>query len=171
MKQTVLWSGVVLLALFASGCNEASSTQGSTSSTTASTTTSAKAVPDAKPAETAPAGAEVLLPGGLKYVDLKIGDGDIAEKGMTATVHYTGWLTDRNTPFDSSVGRNQPFPVHLGAGGVIRGWDEGIPGMRIGGKRHLTIPPDMAYGSNGYPPVIPPNATLQFDIELLSLAK
>ena len=106
---------------------------------------------------------------GLKYMDLKVGDGEIAEAGLTATVHYTGWLTD-GTKFDSSVDANKPFQFQIGAGRVIRGWDEGVKGMRIGGKRHLTIPPDMGYGANGYPPAIPPNATLVFDVELLGLA-
>jgi FKBP-type peptidyl-prolyl cis-trans isomerase FkpA len=102
---------------------------------------------------------------GLKYQDIKVGDGPIAETGMTATVHYTGWLTD-GTKFDSSLDRNQPFSFRLGAGQVIRGWDEGVSGMRVGGKRKLTIPPDMGYGAAGAGGVIPPNATLVFDVEL-----
>jgi FKBP-type peptidyl-prolyl cis-trans isomerase len=112
----------------------------------------------------------VALPNGLKYTDVKVGDGDIAEAGMTATVHYTGWLTD-GTKFDSSLDRGQPFAFKLGAGQVIKGWDEGVKGMRIGGKRHLVIPSDMGYGANGAPPVIPPNATLEFDVDLLGLSK
>jgi len=173
MKHTVLWSGAALLALFASGCYQASTTQSSASSTSATTTTtpaSDQTAPADKPADAASGAAEVALPGGLKYVDLKVGDGDIAEAGMTATVHYTGWLAD-GTKFDSSVDRGQPFPFRIGAGNVIRGWDEGVKGMRIGGKRHLTIPPDMGYGANGYPPTIPPNAVLVFDVELLGLAR
>jgi FKBP-type peptidyl-prolyl cis-trans isomerase len=108
------------------------------------------------------------MPNGLKYVDLKVGDGQLAETGMTAQVHYTGWLTD-GTKFDSSVDRGQPFSFKLGAGQVIRGWDEGVKGMRVGGKRKLTIPPDMGYGAAGAGGVIPPNATLVFDVELLGL--
>lgn len=159
MKQTALWSGAALLALIASGCYQASTTQTATSST-----------PAVKPAAPAATGQEVLLAGGLKYVDLKVGDGDIAEAGLRATVHYTGWLTD-GTKFDSSVDRGQPFAFRVGGHEVISGWDEGVKGMRIGGKRKLTIPPDMGYGANGSPPVIPPNSTLVFDVELLGLAR
>jgi FKBP-type peptidyl-prolyl cis-trans isomerase len=171
MKQSVLWSGAVLLAvtaMLASGCYQASTTQSSVSSTAATTTTTPAAAAE-KPADAAPAANEVSLPGGLKYVDLKVGDGDIAEAGLMASVNYTGWLTD-GTKFDSSIGR-EPLQFRIGAGNVIRGWDEGVKGMRIGGKRHLTIPPDMGYGANGYPPVIPPNSTLVFDVELLGLAR
>jgi FKBP-type peptidyl-prolyl cis-trans isomerase FkpA len=87
---------------------------------------------------------------------------------MTATVHYTGWLTD-GTKFDSSLDRGQPFGFPLGQGSVIRGWDEGVKGMRVGGKRRLTIPPDLGYGAGGAPPTIPPNATLIFEVELLGV--
>ena len=172
MKHTALWSGAALLALIATGCYQASTTQSAASSSAASTTNTppAAVAPAEKPAGTATSAAEVLLPGGLKYTDLKVGDGDIAEAGLTATVHYTGWLTD-GTKFDSSVDRNQPFPFRIGAGNVIRGWDEGVKGMRIGGKRRLTIPPDMGYGDRGSPPVIPPHATLVFEVELLGLAR
>jgi FKBP-type peptidyl-prolyl cis-trans isomerase len=106
------------------------------------------------------------LPNGLKYQDLKVGDGALAESGKTISVHYTGWLTD-NTQFDSSVGRG-PFNFQLGSGNVIKGWDEGVKGMRVGGKRKLTIPPDMAYGASGSGP-IPPNSTLIFEVELLGV--
>ena len=167
MKQTALWSGAALLALIASGCYQASTTQTATSSAASSANSSTPAV---KPAAPAAAGQEVLLAGGLKYVDLKVGDGDIAEAGLRATVHYTGWLTD-GTKFDSSVDRGQPFAFRVGGHEVISGWDEGVKGMRIGGKRKLTIPPDMGYGANGSPPVIPPNSTLVFDVELLGLAR
>ena len=109
------------------------------------------------------------MPSGLKYQDLKVGDGAIAETGMTASVHYTGWLTD-GTKFDSSLDRGQPFSFRLGAGQVIRGWDDGVKGMRVGGKRKLTIPPDLGYGQAGTPGgPIPPNATLVFDVELVSV--
>ena len=108
------------------------------------------------------------MPNGLKYQDLTVGTGALAEGGMTASVHYTGWLTD-GTKFDSSVDRGQPFSFTLGRGQVIRGWDEGVQGMRVGGKRKLTIPPDLGYGANGAGGVIPPNATLVFDVELLDV--
>ncbi len=108
------------------------------------------------------------MPSGLKYVDLKVGDGALAETGKTVSVHYTGWLTD-GTKFDSSLDRGQPFSFDLGGGHVIRGWDEGVVGMRVGGKRKLTIPPDLGYGSRGGGGVIPPGATLIFDVELLGV--
>ena len=111
---------------------------------------------------------EIVTASGLKYIDQKIGDGDVAVAGKMTTVHYTGWL-ENGKKFDSSVDRGQPFPFPLGAGRVIKGWDEGVQGMKIGGKRRLTIPPDLGYGARGAGGVIPPNATLIFDVELLGV--
>ena len=141
---------------------KSSTTATSTTTTTPTTTTGTTGGTDAT------AGKEITMPSGLKYVDMKVGDGTLAEPGMTAQVHYTGWLTD-GTKFDSSVDRGQPFSFKLGAGQVIRGWDEGVKGMRVGGKRKLTIPPDLGYGAAGAGGVIPPNATLVFDVELLGV--
>ena len=107
-------------------------------------------------------------PSGLQYDDEVIGDGAEATPGRSVRVHYTGWLTD-GTKFDSSQDRGQPFDFHLGAGRVIKGWDEGVAGMKVGGKRKLTIPPDLGYGARGAGGVIPPNATLVFDVELLAV--
>jgi FKBP-type peptidyl-prolyl cis-trans isomerase FkpA len=104
---------------------------------------------------------------GLKYVDLKVGEGAEAVKGKTAVVHYTGWL-DNGTKFDSSVGK-APFTFPLGGGRVIKGWDEGVAGMKVGGTRVLTIPPALGYGARGAGGVIPPNATLIFEGELLGV--
>ncbi|MCB1774403.1 MAG: FKBP-type peptidyl-prolyl cis-trans isomerase, partial [Gammaproteobacteria bacterium] len=103
--------------------------------------------------------SEKMTDSGLKYEDLVEGDGDVAAAGQMVSVHYTGWLTN-GTKFDSSVDRNDPFSFPLGAGRVIRGWDEGVAGMKIGGKRKLTIPPQLGYGAQGAGGVIPPNATL-----------
>jgi FKBP-type peptidyl-prolyl cis-trans isomerase FkpA len=101
----------------------------------------------------------------LKSEDLKVGTGAEAVNGKKVSVQYTGWLTD-GKKFDSSYDRNEPFTFTLGAGGVIKGWDEGVKGMKVGGKRRLTIPADMAYGSRGAGGLIPPGATLVFDVEL-----
>ena len=111
--------------------------------------------------------AEMMTDSGLKYDDTVIGDGATAVKGQTVSVHYTGWLTD-GEKFDSSKDRNDPFQFQLGAGRVIRGWDEGVQGMKVGGKRKLTIPPSLGYGARGAGGVIPPNATLVFEVELLA---
>ena|SRR5581483_4467739 len=113
-------------------------------------------------------GKPTKLPDGLEYWDIKVGTGKTAEKGSTAIVNYTGWLTDGKM-FDTSVGK-QPFPVeNLGSAPVIKGWNEGVVGMKVGGKRQLRIPGDLAYGPQGYPGLIPPNATLIFDVELLDV--
>ena len=106
---------------------------------------------------------------GLKYEDLVAGDGEEAKAGQTVTVHYTGWL-ENGTKFDSSKDRNDPFRFKLGAGQVIRGWDEGVAGMKVGGSRKLTIPAALGYGARGAGGVIPPNATLIFDVELLAVS-
>lgn len=100
--------------------------------------------------------------------DLTVGNGDEAVTGKTVVVHYTGWLTN-GMKFDSSKDRNDPFSFPLGAGYVIRGWDQGVAGMKTGGKRKLTIPPELGYGSRGAGGVIPPNATLVFEVELLAV--
>ena len=107
-------------------------------------------------------------PSGLVIEDLVLGDGEVAAAGQRVTVHYTGWLTN-GSKFDSSKDRNDPFMFGLGQGQVIRGWDEGVQGMKVGGTRKLTIPPDLGYGARGAGGVIPPNATLVFEVELLGV--
>ena len=106
---------------------------------------------------------------GLKYVEVKIGDGKEVKEGSKVIVHYTGTL-ENGKKFDSSVDRGKPFgPLNVGAGEVIKGWDEGLQGMKVGGKRKLIIPAKLAYGEDGRPPVIPGNATLVFDVEIIEV--
>lgn len=117
-------------------------------------------------------GAGVTTPSGLKYTDTKVGSGDAIKTGQTAVVHYTGWLDDNGKPgtkFDSSRDRGQPFTFPVGGGQVIKGWDEGVAGMKVGGQRRLIIPSTLGYGARGAGGVIPPNATLIFDVELLEI--
>jgi FKBP-type peptidyl-prolyl cis-trans isomerase len=110
----------------------------------------------------------VKTPSGLEYVDLVVGTGAQPAAGQTVSVHYTGWLTD-GRKFDSSVDRGQPLVFPVGRGRVIKGWDEGVGSMKVGGKRKLTIPPHLGYGASGAGGVIPPNATLVFEVELLGV--
>ncbi len=113
-------------------------------------------------------GEPTVTASGLQFIDIEVGTGDSPQPGQTVEVHYTGWLAD-GTKFDSSLDRGQPFSFVLGAGRVIAGWDEGVASMKVGGKRRLIIPPELAYGEGGYPPVIPANAQLIFDVELLAI--
>ena len=112
--------------------------------------------------------SETTTASGLKYEDVKTGTGDVATAGKTVSVHYTGWLTN-GTKFDSSKDRGKPFEFPLGGGRVIKGWDEGVQGMKVGGVRKLTIPASLGYGDRGAGGVIPPGATLVFEVELLGV--
>jgi FKBP-type peptidyl-prolyl cis-trans isomerase FkpA len=113
-------------------------------------------------------GDGVKTDSGLQYWDIKVGTGAVANEGDHVKVHYTGWFTD-GKKFDSSVDAHQPYGFTLGKGDVIKGWDEGVAGMKVGGKRQLRIPPELAYGDAGYKKIVPPNATLIFDVQLLAV--
>jgi FKBP-type peptidyl-prolyl cis-trans isomerase len=113
-------------------------------------------------------GDGVKTASGLVYWDIRVGNGDVAKEGSHVRVHYTGWLTT-GKKFDSSVDAGKPFDFTIGNGEVIKGWEEGVAGMKVGGKRQLRIPPALAYGAAGYPGAIPANATLIFDIQLLGV--
>jgi FKBP-type peptidyl-prolyl cis-trans isomerase len=113
-------------------------------------------------------GKEVVTRSGLRYTDLKLGEGEEAKAGNTVEVHYVGWLEDR-TRFDASQNPEHPFTFRIGIDEVIQGWHEGITGMRVGGKRRLVVPPDLGYGKQGAGQVVPPNATLIFEVELLKV--
>lgn len=111
---------------------------------------------------------EITTPSGLKYTDVTVGEGASPQAGQAVTVHYTGTFTD-GRKFDSSRDRGTPFTFTIGRGMVIKGWDEGVMTMKVGGRRNLVIPPDLGYGAQGYPGAIPGNATLLFDVELLGV--
>ena len=130
-----------------------------------------KRIPVVRPSTNAPTkvtGDGVKTDSGLQYWDIKVGIGDVAKAGDHVKVHYTGWLTT-GKKFDSSVDAHQPYDFTLGQGEVIKGWDEGVAGMKVGGKRQLRIPPDLAYGDVGFKDIIPPKATLIFDVQLLAV--
>jgi len=153
MRTILLLVALVLATSLAVGC----SGQAATPEEPAQTETPATEPPAAAPEVTE-----------LQIEDLKEGTGAEAKSGDSVTVHYTGWLTD-GTEFDSSVDAGQPFTFNLGAGEVIPGWDQGVAGMKVGGKRKLTIPPDLGYGAQGAGTAIPPNAVLVFEVELLEV--
>ncbi len=165
MKIQYVAIGLLAAALSLTACqkSEEPATTGGEATGSAVATDSAAATDSAG----ATGANTVTTASGLKYEDQKVGTGAEAVAGKTVKVHYTGWLLD-GTKFDSSVDRGEPFEFALGQGQVIKGWDEGVAGMKVGGKRKLTIPPDLGYGAAGAGP-IPPNSTLVFDVELLDV--
>ncbi|WP_373532720.1 FKBP-type peptidyl-prolyl cis-trans isomerase [Vampirovibrio sp.] len=146
-----------LLAL--TGCDEKAATTTTQTTTTTTTTTG----------ETSAVTASTKSISGIQVQDVTLGSGAEAQKGDTVSVNYLGTLASSGKKFDSSYDRNEPFTFKLGSGQVIEGWDKGLVGMKEGGKRILTIPPEKAYGASGYPPVIPANATLKFEVELVEV--
>jgi peptidylprolyl isomerase len=159
----LMGAGALAAALW--GCAGAGGSKNTTATTTSTTTTATTTGTTIEPT----GGSVVTTPSGLQYEDLVVGTGPMAARGTTAVVHYTGWLTN-GTKFDSSKDRNEPFQFQVGSGQVIKGWDEGVSTMKVGGKRKLTIPSSLGYGSQGAGGgVIPPNATLVFEVELLEV--
>jgi len=157
---------LLFAAALVAGCQQSASNT-STSTTTAGATATTPATEPAPAAGSASSTSRTTA-SGLQIEEVKLGTGAEAENGKTVSIQYTGRLVD-GTKFDSSLDRGQPIEFVLGTGAMIKGWDEGIPGMKVGGKRKLTIPPAMAYGAEGRPPVIPPNSTLVFDVELMGV--
>lgn len=159
MKKLTSFALVLVIAVFAA-CTKKEQQPAAASATA---TTGAATAP-------ATGGAEKkTLPSGLVVEELAVGSGTEAAAGKRVQVHYTGWLQSNNQKFDSSLDRGQPFAFQLGAGMVIKGWDEGVAGMKVGGKRKLVIPPQLGYGEAGAGGVIPPNSTLVFEVELLKV--
>jgi FKBP-type peptidyl-prolyl cis-trans isomerase FkpA len=161
-KNLIILTISTALSLSLLGCTKNSSTENPNSGGTTSTATNTTQSANMTAAPTTPASTDAL-----KIEDVKVGTGTEATSGKTVTVNYTGWLTN-GTKFDSSLDRNQPFKFRLGGGQVIAGWDQGVAGMKIGGKRKLTIPPNLGYGARGVGP-IPPNSTLVFEVDLLGV--
>ena len=163
-----LASTAILLAQTGTQQTSTSATTTKKTTTTISKTTTKKTATKTTTAHAAtPAVQWITTPSGLKYQDVIVGKGAQPKSGDVVVVNYTGRFTNGKV-FDTSVGK-APFKFHLGLGEVIKGWDEGVGSMHVGGKRKLLIPPDLAYGAGGYPGVIPPNSTLTFDVELLKI--
>ncbi len=157
----------MVVSLAGAGCRDRVPEPASMTAEPTPTTAAASAAPEPTP-DPAPSASAAPAASSLIKKDVKVGKGKAAKRGDTVSVHYVGTLMD-GTKFDSSRDRNEPFEFTLGEGHVIKGWDEGVVGMKVGGIRELTIPPDLAYGARGAPPKIAPGATLKFEIELLEI--
>lgn len=166
MRNIILILAALSLVAMGTGCKESSETGEGQSSVEEQAKTDQPVTEEA--------GEVVTTASGLKYIDLVEGQGEEAVSGMTVSVHYTGWLAEngaKGRKFDSSRDRGEPYQVNLGAGRVIRGWEEGLQGMKVGGQRRLIIPPELGYGARGAGRLIPPNATLIFDVEFVDVAQ
>jgi len=161
-----LVAGLGLVATVAVACGDDDGEEASP--TSSASLTSSPSGTQAGGGPPAVSGEPTTTASGLQFIDVKVGDGASPQTGQTVVVHYTGWLAD-GTKFDSSVDRGQPFSFVIGTGQVIKGWDEGVATMKVGGQRRLIIPPELGYGAAGYPGVIPGNAQLTFDVELIEI--
>jgi peptidylprolyl isomerase len=168
MKLFAMLLTVMLFAGFVACADNQQKTGEAEETKTEATGETPAAAEEATTGEIAMDADTVTTESGLKYIDTEVGEGATPKKGDKVQVHYTGWLTD-GKKFDSSVDRGQPFVFDIGMGRVIKGWDEGVMTMQVGGKRRLIIPPELGYGARGAGGVIPPNATLIFDVELLGI--
>ena len=160
-----LVAGLGLVATVATACGDDG--EEATATPSASLTPSVSGT-EAAGGPPAVSGEPTTTASGLQFIDVEVGGGASPQTGQTVVVHYTGWLVD-GTKFDSSVDRGQPLSFIIGTGKVIKGWDEGVATMKVGGKRRLIIPPELGYGATGYPGVIPGNAQLIFDVELIEI--
>lgn len=164
MKNRFIFAGMCALALSIGACTTSNTTKTDTDTGTVSEDNSGNSGPfnDNTPRET-------VTPSGLRYMDIREGTGPMPKAGQRVTVHYVGTLESTGEKFDSSIDRDEPFVFTIGRSQVIKGWDEGVMTMRVGGKRRLIIPPDLAYGAKGAGNSIPPNSTLVFEVELMNI--
>jgi peptidylprolyl isomerase len=166
LRLLALVAGLALVATLTAACGDGDEEASPTPAASATPLPPGTPVTGGPPAVS---GETITTASGLKYIDIEVGSGAAPQTGQTVVLTYTGWLAADGTKFDASVDHGQPLSFAIGTGKVIKGWDEGVATMKVGGKRRLIIPPDLAYGENGYPGVIPANAELIFDVDLLEI--